>query len=108
MSGISRDQGLKRISVVTRWVGVAGIAGAGVFAAIVGKAHPGRTTVTTPAVSGSAPSAVTGSAASAASSAGDQPTVDPATGSQVDNGLQAPADVPQATGRHSAVVSGGS
>jgi hypothetical protein len=98
---ISRDQGLRRISLVTRWVGVAGIAAAGLFAAVAAKAQPGRTNVITPAVSGSAPS-----------SAGVS-TVDPTitgnqAGSQADNGLQAPVQAPQASRGRAAVVSGGS
>jgi hypothetical protein len=91
---------LHRISLVTRWVAVAGIAGAGVFAAIVAKAQPGRTTVTTPTVSRSAPS-------SGPSSSGLS-TVDPATGTQVEGGLQAPDQAPFASGGRAAAVSGGS
>jgi hypothetical protein len=90
MSRASRDQGLRRISLVTRWVGVAGIAGAGVFAAIVAKNQPGRTTVTTPAVSQSTPS-----------SAGVS-TVDPVTG------LQGPSQAPEVSNGPAAAVSGGS
>jgi len=98
---ISRDQGLRRISLVTRWVGVAGIAAAGVFAAIAAKAQPGRTNVVTPAVSTPAPASAGGS------------TVDPTitgnqAGSQAGNGLQAPVQAPQASRGRAAVVSGGS
>jgi hypothetical protein len=96
MNRVSRDQGLHRISLVTRWVGVAGIAGAGLFAAIVAKSQPGRTTVTTPAVSRSAPAS------------GGLSTVDPATGSQVEGGLQAPEQLPQASSGRGVARSGGS
>ena len=101
MSRTSRDQGLRRISLVTRWVGVTGIAAAGVFAAIAAKAQPGRSNVITPAVSQLPPS-----------SAGVS-TVDPTTtgnqdGSQADNGLQAPIQAPQVSRGRAAVVSGGS
>jgi hypothetical protein len=96
MSRISRDQGLRRISVVTRWVGVAGIAGAGMFAAIAAKAQPGRTAANTPVVSGSVPS-----------NAGVS-TVDPTSGNQVDNGLQPPQQLPQASSGRGVVRSGGS
>ena len=100
MSRISRDQGLHRISVVTRWVGVAGIAAAGLFAAMAAKAQPGRTAVNTPTVTTPNPSAP--------SSAGVS-TVDPATGqSPADNGLQAPSELPQASRGRATAVSGGS
>ena len=102
MVDVSRDQGLKRISRLTRWIGVAGIATAGLFAAIAAKAQPGRTTVTTPAVSGVAPS--TGSDPYGGSPSASAPT----TGDQVDGGLQAPAHSPQAATRRPAAVSGGS
>jgi hypothetical protein len=96
VSRISRDQGLKRISLVTRWVGVGGIAAAGVFAAIVARAQPGRTTVTTPAVSRAAPSS------------DGLSTIDPATGYQVGSGLLGPDQAPQASSGRGAAVSGGS
>jgi len=102
MNRVSRDQGLRRVSLVTRWVAVAGIAGAGVFAAIVAKTQPGRTTVTTPAVSQSTPSSAGVSTVDPAAG------VDPASGSQLGNGLQAPEQVPQASSRRGAAVSGGS
>ena len=87
---------MQRISLLTRWVGVAAIAGAGVFAAIAAKAQPGRSAVNTPVVSPSAPS-----------SAGVS-TVDPATANQAGNGLQAPSQAPQASSGRAAAVSGGS
>lgn len=102
MVDISRDQGLKRISRLTRWVGAAGIATAGIFAAIAAKAQPGRTTVTTPAVSGVAPS--TGSDPYGGSPSASAPTA----GDQVNGGLQASAQAPRATHLPAAAVSGGS
>jgi len=79
---------------VTRWVGVAGIVGAGVFAALVAKAQPGRSAVTTPVTT----PAVSGYPAGLS-------TVSP---DQVDGGLQAPDQAPQAATGPAAAVSGGS
>jgi hypothetical protein len=102
MAGISRDQGLKRVSQITRWIGVAGIAAAGMFAAIAAKVQPGRSTVVTPAVSGQAPSAP-------ADASGGSPLASvPASGDQIDGGLQAPAQSPEAASGPAAAVSGGS
>jgi hypothetical protein len=102
VAGISRDQGLKRVSRITRWIGVAGIATAGVFAAIAAKVQPGRGTVVTPAVGGLAPSAGNDQ------SGGSPLSSVPASGDQIDGGLQAPAQAPQATRGRAAAVSGGS
>jgi hypothetical protein len=87
---------------VTRWVGVAGIAGAGMFAAIVAKAQPGRTAVNTPSV--------TTPATNPSASSGGVSTVDPATGSQsqAGSGLQAPIQAPQASSGQAVARSGGS
>jgi hypothetical protein len=97
VSRVSRDQGLKRISLVTRWVGVAGIVGAGLFAALVAKSQPGRTAVTTPLTT---PAVNESPASSAALS-----TVSPY---QVDPGLQAPDQAPLGATGPAAAVSGGS
>jgi hypothetical protein len=78
---------------MTRWIGVAGIAGVGVFAAVVAKAAPGRTT---PAVSGSVPT----------TPAATSPLTEvPPSG---DGGLQAPAQAPRSARGPAAAVSGGS
>jgi hypothetical protein len=44
----ARDDGLRRISTITRWVAAVGVAGTALLAAVVYRATPGRATTTPP------------------------------------------------------------
>jgi hypothetical protein len=52
-SGQVRDEGLRRVSSITRWVAATAVAGTAVLAAIVYKATPGRAS-STPSTGGGA------------------------------------------------------
>jgi hypothetical protein len=77
----ARDEGLSRVSSITRWVAAAGVAGTAFLAAIVYKDAPGRAaTSSTPPASGNG----------TAPSATDPTATDPGLG----GGFQAPAQAP--------------
>ncbi len=90
-----RDEGLRRVSSITRWVGALGVAGTALIAAVVYHATPGRASTST-----ASPTAQAG-------------VPDPnATGSVDPNaataGFQAPVDVPVPVQQAPIVRSGGS
>lgn len=77
----ARDEGLRRISTVTRWVAALGVTGTAVLAGFVYRVTPGRASASTPSAPASAPSAGTSPATGGTN-------VDP------NAGFQAPAAVP--------------
>ena len=77
----TRDEGLARVSSITRWVAALGVGGTAVLAGIVYKAAPGR--------SASAPAA-TGGSGTVTSGGASAPAADPTAG----GGFQAPDQAP--------------
>jgi hypothetical protein len=84
----TRDEGLSRVSSITRWVAALGVAATGVLAAVVYKEAPGR--------SAASPSSVT---------SGGTSTSDPGTD---DGGFQAPQQAPAPVQQAPVVRSGAS
>jgi hypothetical protein len=76
----ARDDGIRRVSSITRWVAALGVAATGFFAAFVYRSAPGKSTVSTPAAGAAS--------ADAGSNTGSAPA-DPTAG-----GFQAPAVAP--------------
>jgi hypothetical protein len=91
----ARDDGLRRISTVTRWVAAIGVTGTAVLAGFVYRVAPGRASAPT-STPASAPSAGTSPAA------GGTANVDP------NAGFQAPAAVPVPVQQAPVVRSGAS
>jgi hypothetical protein len=85
----ARDEGLSRVSSITRWVAALGVAGTAALAGFVYKAVPGRSS----------------SASTPAQGGGTVSTPDPNAG---DNGFQAPAQAPVPVQRVPIVRSGSS
>ncbi len=80
-----RDDGIRRVSSITRWVAALGVAATGFFAAFVYRSAPGKSAVSTP--SG-------GAAATNAGSAGTGADTGPAPADPNAGGFQAPAVAP--------------
>jgi hypothetical protein len=94
----ARDEGLRRVSTITRGVANLGVAGTGLLAAFVYGASPGHTTVSTTTPPGATPSTDPGTSASSAAV-----PADPAS-----PGFQAPAVAPTPTDQNPVVQSGAS
>lgn len=92
-----RDDGLRRVSSVTRWVAGSAIVLGGVLTAVVAKALPGKASAAAP----SAP-AVSGSDQGATS------LDNPSTQSSSDGSLAPPPVLPEPSRGGGSVVSGGS
>ncbi len=102
MGSAQRDDGLRRISTVTRWVAAGGIVVAGLLAAAVAKAAPGRSS---PASS----SSPTSPSSPPPSAPGDQSQLQqPSVPDQGSAGLSPPAEPPLHSRRGGSVSSGGS
>jgi hypothetical protein len=89
----ARDEGLERISTVTRWVAALGVAGTALIAGVVYRAAPGRASSPT---------------SSPASTPATAPTADPNAGVDPNAGFQAPVDAPVPVQQAPIVRSGGS
>jgi hypothetical protein len=85
----ARDEGLYRVSSITRWVAAAGVAATAFLAAVVYKDAPGRAAASTPAPSSGA----------------STPAV---TGPNAGGGFQAPAQAPVQVQQPPVVRSGAS
>jgi hypothetical protein len=99
MRTTARDQGLRRVSSITRWVAAAGVGVVGVFSVMVAKVHPGTTKAAAAASSTSSSSAASSSGAAAGSSQG--------TGGSSASGLQS-VPAPSSSRGSASVVSGAS
>ena len=100
---IDRDDGLRRVSRLTRWFAAGAVALIGGLSAVLAQAIPGASgTTSTPAPPGGAPVPATTPSTSPATSP-VQPTSPPATS---DPTLQ-PAPPPVVTHHHSVATSGG-
>jgi hypothetical protein len=93
----ARDEGLRRVSTITRCIAALGVAATGFLAAFVYRATPGRATVTTPQPS---------PASSSAPGTSDPNAVVPAVPS--DPGFQPPAVAPSPVYQNPVVRSGAS
>jgi hypothetical protein len=92
----ARDDGLRRISTITRWVAAIGVTGTAVLAGFVYRVAPGRASTSTPSAPAGAPSAGT------SPTAGGTANVDP------NAGFQTPAAVPAPVQQAPVVRSGAS
>jgi hypothetical protein len=92
----ARDEGLRRVSTITRGIAALGVVATGFLAAFVYRATPGRTTVSTPQPS----------PASSSDPATSDPNVVPAAPS--DPGFQSPAVAPTPVYQNPVVRSGAS
>jgi hypothetical protein len=93
MGSATRDDGLRRLSSVTRWVAAGGIAVAGVLSGLVAHAQPGRASASTQPATVVPPSR------------GDEPSADDNQGFSE---LQPPAQNPASSNGPPVVVSGAS
>ncbi len=104
-SPLTRDQGLDRISHVTRLVVAGALVVAGLFTALVAKAVPGRATTATPATSN--PSTTTVGNSNPSSGGTGAENSGSATANQSTT-LAPPVEAPAPTPAPAAVSSGGS
>jgi hypothetical protein len=83
-----RDEGLRRVSTITRWVAALGVAGTGFLAAVVYRAAPGHSTVSTSSAG------ATTAPGPPQPAADPNATVDPNATAPADPGFQAPTVAP--------------
>jgi hypothetical protein len=100
MRTTARDQGLRRVSSLTRWVAAAGVGVVGVFSGMVAKVYPGNSST-------HAAAAATGST-SAASTSGSGTSATTASTSAGSTGLQTVKAPTTTTTTTASVVSGAS
>jgi hypothetical protein len=90
----ARDEGLRRVSALTRWTAAGAIVTAGALSAIAAKAIPGKKASATPA--------------GATEQSQPPPSVTGADANQGDGALAPPVQLPARTGGRGSVVSGAS
>ena len=112
-STASRDDGLRRVSNLTRWAVAGAVVAAGVFSAAAARAVPGRAkaSVTPGGAVGPPPSSVDSGAASSGatvSPADGSAAQDNGIGTQAGDGLSAPYQAPRSYRGTGSVSSGSS